>query len=87
MRDSPYPRLKELSRSTPQDYALLALIPSTVPFAIEKLCHNHFNTKRIWRASTERKTEFFVVSKDEVEQYFTMINQELVASKDFLCDQ
>jgi hypothetical protein len=87
MRDSPYPRLKELSRSTPQDYCLLASIPSAVPFAIEKLCHDHFHASRVWRASTHRRTEFFVVCRDDVEQYFTIINQELAASKDFFSDQ
>jgi hypothetical protein len=84
VRDSPFVRLKELSRCTPYDYVLIACIPSLDPFAVEKLCHQHFEDKRVWRASTGRKTEFFKISKDEVEKYFTTLNNELMAAQEFL---
>jgi hypothetical protein len=83
MRDTPFTRLKELSRCTPTDYVLIACIPSVDPFAMEKLCHQHFQDSRICRESTGRKTEFFKISKDEVEHYFATINSELLASRSF----
>jgi len=83
-RDTPLKRLKELSRCTPTDYVLIASIQSHDPFAVERLCHQHFQNARICRASTGRKTEFFHVSKKEVEEYFANINMELRASQDFL---
>ena len=75
MRASPLPRLKELSRTLPSDFHLISLVPSPNPFALEKQAHEHFASKRVWRSSTGRTTEFFVVSKDEVEAYFVGLMQ------------
>ena len=75
MRTSPLPRLKELSRSLPSDFQLISLVPSSDPFALEKKAHEHFASKRMWRSSTGRTTEFFVVSKEEVEAYFVDVMQ------------
>jgi uncharacterized short protein YbdD (DUF466 family) len=78
MRDSPYHRLKELSRCLPQSFELLACVPSTDPFAVEKMVHAHFEKFRITRRSSGRSTEFFMVSRDVVCQYFAELNQELL---------
>ena len=78
MRDSPYHRLKELSRCLPQSFELLACVPSTDPFAVEKMVHAHFEKFRITRRSSGRSTEFFMVSKDAVCQFFAELNQELL---------
>jgi hypothetical protein len=78
MKDSPFPRLKELSRCLPQSFELLACVPSTDPFAVEKLVHAHFEQFRIKRRSTGRTTEFFMVSKDVVYKFFADLNQELL---------
>ena len=75
MRASPLPRLKELSRTLPSDFQLVSLVPSPDPFALEKKAHEHFASKRVWRSSTGRATEFFVVSKEEVEAYFVGLMQ------------
>jgi hypothetical protein len=86
MKDTPQARLKELSRSVPQDYILVACIASPDPFAVEKLCHGHFASKRIWRLSTGRRTEFFKVERKDVEDYFAIINREFLASTSFVDD-
>jgi len=78
MRDSPYHRLKELSRCLPQSFELLACVPSTDPFAVEKMVHAHFEKFRITRRSSGRSTEFFMVSRDVVCQFFAELNQELL---------
>ena len=78
MRDSPFPRLKELSSCLPQSFQLLACVPSTDPFALEKRIHAHFASARIRKDTTARNTEFFMVSHEEVCEYFALLNQELV---------
>jgi hypothetical protein len=78
MKDSPYERLKELSRCLPQSFELLACVPSTDPFAVEKMVHAHFERFRIKKRSTGRSTEFFMVNKDEVCKFFADLNQELL---------
>lgn len=78
MKDSPYNRLKELSSCLPQSFELLACVPTTDPFAVEKLVHAHFDQFRIKKRSTGRNTEFFMVSKDVVCKYFADLNQELL---------
>ena len=78
MRDSPYYRLKELSSCLPQSFELLACVPSNDPFAVERVIHAHFDRFRIKKRSTGRNTEFFMVSKDMVCQYFAQLNQELL---------
>jgi hypothetical protein len=78
MKDSPYHRLKELSRCLPQSFELLACVPSTDPFAVERMVHAHFEKFRITRRSSGRSTEFFMVGKDTVCQFFAELNQELL---------
>jgi hypothetical protein len=78
MRDSPFFRLKELSKCLPQSFELLACVPSKDPFAVEKHVHAHFDQFRIKRQSTGRNTEFFMVSKETVCEYFANLNQELL---------
>ena len=70
MRASPLPRLKELSRSLPTDFQLVSMVPSTDPFGLESRAHAHFAAKRVMRSSTGRTTEFFTVSREEVDEYF-----------------
>ena len=78
MKDSPFHRLKELSSCLPQSFELLACVPSTDPFAVEKLTHAHFAEFRIKKKSTGKNTEFFMVSKEVVCEYFAKLNQELL---------
>ena len=78
MKDSPFPRLKELSCCLPQSFELLACVPSTDPFAVEKMVHAHFERFRIKKRSTGRSTEFFMVKKDTVCEFFAELNQELL---------
>jgi hypothetical protein len=75
MRTSPLPRLKELSRTLPVDFQLICVMPSSTPFVLEKRVHEHFAAQRVWRESTGRTTEFFMVSKEEVDAYFTSVLQ------------
>ena len=75
MRTSPLPRLNELSRTLPADFQLICVVPSPAPFVLEKRAHEHFAAQRVWRESTGRTTEFFVVSKEEVDAYFTSVLQ------------
>jgi hypothetical protein len=76
MKDSPFPRLKELSSCLPQSFELLACVRSTNPFALEKRVHAHFAAHRIKRASTNRNSEFFMASQDDVCEFFAKLNQE-----------
>jgi hypothetical protein len=76
MRSSPLPRLKELSRTLPCDYQLICVVASTRPFELEKRAHAFFADKRVWRESTGRSTEFFLVDHAAVDAYFTRVAQE-----------
>jgi hypothetical protein len=78
MKDSPFHRLKELSSCLPQSFELLACVPSTDPFAVERLVHAHFAEFRIKKRSTGRNTEFFMVGKEVVCEFFAKLNQELL---------
>jgi len=76
MRSSPHPRLKELSRNLPCDFQLICIVASTKPFELEKRAHAFFADKRVWRASTGRSTEFFIVDHADVDAYFTQVAQD-----------
>jgi hypothetical protein len=77
-RDSPWPRIKELSCYFPTDFHIIALVQCTNPFEIEKKVHMHFADKRVWRESTGRKTELFIISEEEISSHFAHLNQELL---------
>jgi hypothetical protein len=79
-RDSPWPRMRELSSYFPTDFYIIALIPCTNAFEVEKRVHMHFADKRVWRERTGRKTELFLVSEEVVSNYFAHVNQELLSS-------
>jgi hypothetical protein len=78
-RDSPWPRIKELSKCLPAEFYIVSLVACTKPFEIEKKAHMHFADKRVWKESTGRKTEFFLITEDELSNYFAELNQELVS--------
>ena len=73
MRSSPFPRLKELSRNLLTSFQLIACVQTTTPFALEKRAHEHFKQYRIGHQDTGRSTEFFMVSKEQVEEYFAAV--------------
>jgi hypothetical protein len=77
-RDSPWPRIKELSKCLPTEFYIVSLVACTNPFEIEKKAHMHFADKRVWKEAIGRKTEFFLITEDELSNYFAELNQELV---------
>jgi hypothetical protein len=76
-RNSPWPRIKELSKFLPSEFYIISLVACTNPFEIEKRAHMHFADKRVWKESTGRKTEFFLITEEELSSYFAQLNQEL----------
>ena len=71
-RHSPYIRVRELSGAgVPDDFILIAAIPTLDPFKLESEIHNHFASRR--RAGRHR--EFFKITKDEVSAYFEDITE------------
>jgi hypothetical protein len=79
-RDSPWPRVKELSKCLPANFHIISLVACTNPFEIEKKAHSHFADKRVLKEATGRRTEFFLVSEEELSSYFAQLNQDLVSS-------
>jgi len=75
MKDSPLPRLKELSRGLPNNFHLLACVPSKQPFALEKKVHAHFASSRLRKEETGRNTEYFDVSHSDVLTHFAILNK------------
>jgi len=75
MKDSPLPRLKELSRGFPHSFHLLACVPSKQPFALEKKVHAHFASSRLRKEETGRNTEYFDVSHSDVLTHFAILNK------------
>ena len=67
MRQSPYTRVKELSTSgVPEPFQLVASISCKDPFALERTIHAHYDSVRKFG----RKKEFFMISRDEVVDFF-----------------
>jgi hypothetical protein len=56
-RDTPGPRLRELSRHVTAPFALTGWIPTPTPFRLESVAHAHFAARRIREAGAG--TEFF----------------------------
>lgn len=72
LRDTPYHRLKELSGSNvPEQFELVACIPSKDPFALEKKIHTHFHSVRIIKGNNF--SEFFRLSRDEISEFFSHV--------------
>jgi hypothetical protein len=76
MRSSPFPRLKELSRQLLTNFQLITSVQSRRPFELEKRAHEHFKQYRISHQQTGASTEFFFISKEQVEEYFTAVAQK-----------
>jgi len=73
---TPFARLKELSSCLPHSFQLVASIRTANPFALEKKVHEHFAAARIKKDSTNRNTEFFMVSEEDVDKYFEELMEE-----------
>jgi hypothetical protein len=71
-RDSPTPRLRELSRHVTEPFVLIGWIPSTTPFRREATAHAHFTAKRIRHAGAG--TEFFILGDGEALEYCRVAN-------------
>jgi hypothetical protein len=71
-RDSPTPRLQELSRHVTEPFVLIGWIPSTTPFRREATAHTHFTAKRIRHAGAG--TEFFILGDGEALEYCRVAN-------------
>lgn len=73
-RDTPLPRLSELSHGVTSPFKLTAWIPTPTPFRLESQTHARFTAKRI--RNTGAGTEFFNLSEVEtaayIEQNWTM---------------
>ena len=64
---TPQIRVKELSGTgVPEPFELVAYLPSTNPFMLERELHAHFATLRKYG----RKKEFFSLTVDEVVAHF-----------------
>lgn len=75
VRDTPYARLKELSGpNVPAKFELVACIPTSDPFAVEKFVHSYFEKFRVKKEN--RYCEFFRISRDVVSEFFSQMIQE-----------
>ena len=72
-RETPFERLRELSRYVTSPFKLAAWIPTPTPFRLESQMHAHFSTKRIRSAGAG--TEFFHVSVAEATAFVTTFQQ------------
>ena len=64
---TPQIRLRELSGAgVPEPFELVACIPSTNPFQLEREIHRHFDDVRKYG----RKKEFFTLTREEVKTFF-----------------
>ena len=66
-RETPLPRLRELSRGVTSPFKLTAWIPTPTPFRLESVMHTHFTAKRIRQAGAG--TEFFKINEAETKAY------------------
>jgi hypothetical protein len=76
-KESPQPRLQQLSRYVTSPFTLVAWLPSAAPFRLEAAAHLHFKEKRI-NASLETRrraagTEFFRISAAEAEEWVSRL--------------
>ena len=72
-RETPHPRLREISRYVTSPFKLAAWIPTPTPFRIESQMHAHFGAKRIRAAGAG--TEFFHVSEAESKAFVAAFQQ------------
>ena len=66
-RETPAPRLRELSSYVTSPFKLIAWIPTPTPFRVEAQTHAHFGPKRIRQAGAG--TEFFRITDAEAVAY------------------
>jgi hypothetical protein len=66
-RETPAPRLRELSSYVTSPFKLIAWIPTPTPFRVEAQTHAHFGPKRIRQAGAG--TEFFRITDAEAMAY------------------
>jgi len=68
MRSSPYIRVRELSScaGVPEPFQLVASIPTSDPFALERTIHAFYASSRRYG----RKKEFFMLSREDVVYHF-----------------
>ena len=67
---TPQIRLRELSGAgVPEPFELVASIPSTNPFKLEREIHRRFDDVRKYG----RKKEFFILTRDEAKAYFASV--------------
>lgn len=66
-RETPEPRLRELSRCVTSPFRLAAWLPTPTPFRLEAQAHAFFGSRRIREAGAG--TEFFRVGDEEVRAY------------------
>lgn len=72
MKDNPFERIKQLSgTSVPKSFELIACIPCTDPFALEKKVHIHFKSMRIQKNGMN--TEFFKVDRETASRYLNSL--------------
>lgn len=72
MKDTPFERLKQLSgTNVPKSFELIACVPSTDPFSLERKAHAYFKSKRIRKEG--RLTEFFKLDKETASDYINSL--------------
>jgi hypothetical protein len=76
MRSSPYIRVRELSScaGVPEPFQLVASIPTSDPFALERTIHAFYASSRRYG----RKKEFFMLSREDVVYHFHVRSLEAV---------
>ena len=80
MRQKPYMRVAELSTSgVPEPFQLVDSIACKDPFALEKEIHAHYNAIRKYG----RKKEFFIVSREEILEYFHIMSFKATLSQPY----
>ena len=70
-KESPLPRLQQLSRHVTSPFTLVVWLPSAAPFRLEAAAHLHFKEKRInaRNQASGAGTEFFCISAGEAEEW------------------
>jgi hypothetical protein len=72
MKDTPFERLKQLSgTNVPKSFELVACVPSTDPFALERKAHAYFKDRRIRKDG--KLTEFFKVDKEAASEFINTL--------------
>jgi hypothetical protein len=73
-------RIKELSRaSVPEPFTLVACVPTSDPFGLEKKIHKHFEQARV----NGKSTEFFKLKRTTILAYFHQLNVQVFWKETF----